>query len=266
MAGIFGFLSSFGKEQLGQVGQSLMQKIVSWDPETATQAEIEEMIKDLDKITKEVGKAKTEYDKENAEALAIQKNYDRFVAAAEILDKQLQEAAVAGNSAKERELGSSLEKLLKELETMQPEVEREAKEAEDARVFYEELHAMATQTADKVKTARDQLTAAKRDMQKAEMQQKMAAERAKRAEHLSGLRKDTGSLGVALEAMNRQAIEARSKAEASTLKAKLLHTEAAPKDNNIEAALRLASGKPDVQALPSAENFRSRLEALKKKD
>ena len=35
MAGMFGFLRSFGNEKLGQVGETITQKIVSWDPETA---------------------------------------------------------------------------------------------------------------------------------------------------------------------------------------------------------------------------------------
>ena len=63
MGGMFGFLRSFGFEKLGKVGDSITQKIVAWDPETASQAEIEEMIRDLDKITTEAGKARAEYDR-----------------------------------------------------------------------------------------------------------------------------------------------------------------------------------------------------------
>ncbi len=64
MGGMFGFLRSFGIEKLGKVGEGITQKIVAWDPETASQAEIEEMIRELDKITTEAGKARAEYDRE----------------------------------------------------------------------------------------------------------------------------------------------------------------------------------------------------------
>jgi len=43
------------------VGDTITQKIVSWDPETASQAEIEEMISELDKITTEAGNASGKY-------------------------------------------------------------------------------------------------------------------------------------------------------------------------------------------------------------
>ncbi len=33
MGGIFGFLRSFGKNKVGQIGESITQKIVAWDPE-----------------------------------------------------------------------------------------------------------------------------------------------------------------------------------------------------------------------------------------
>ena len=43
MAGLFGFLAAFSKKQMQGVGDSLTKAIVAWDPETATDAEIEEM-------------------------------------------------------------------------------------------------------------------------------------------------------------------------------------------------------------------------------
>lgn len=82
------------------MGQSITQQIVSWDPETASQAEIEEMIHELDKVTIEAGKAKTLYERDAAEAEAAQKNYDRYMAAAELLNKQIEEAKTGGNESK----------------------------------------------------------------------------------------------------------------------------------------------------------------------
>jgi soluble cytochrome b562 len=260
MGGIFGFLRSFGKNKVGQIGESITQKIVAWDPETASQAEIENMIEELDKVTREAGKAKAEYEREKAEADAVQKNYDRYIAAADLLNGQLDGAKTGGDEGKAKDLSASLEKLLHELETMKPEVDREAREAEEARGFYEELMTLAETAAGKVKTARAQLEKAKRDMRSAEIGQQRANARAEKAEQLAGLKKETSSLGVALASMNKQAEEARASAEASEMKAKLLTPQAPSKDENIEAALKTVVG----EKVPEG-SLSDRLAALRRK-
>lgn len=261
MPGIFGFFRSFGKEKLSQVGEGITQKLVSWDPETASQAEIEEMIGELDKLTTEAGKAKAVYEKDKAEAEAAQKNYDRYMSAAELLNKQLEESQAAQNQSKAQELGASLEKLLADLEKLRPEVEREAKEADEAKAYYEDLKQLAVVGADKLKSARTQLESAKRDMRRAELDQQRASARAQQAEKLAGLKSQTSSLGVALAAMNKQAETARASAEASNMKATLLSPEKEKEDENIKAALKEVSGEP----ASTETSFADRLAALRKK-
>jgi chromosome segregation ATPase len=260
MGGIFGFLKSFSKEKLGQAGDSITQKIVSWDPDTASQAEIEEMIRELDKITIEAGKAKAEYDKEKAEAEAAQKNYDRYFAAADILNKQHGEAQTNGNEAKATELSSSLERLLNDLEKLRPEIERESREAEEAKAYYEEVKELAEVTAQKLRTARSQLDQAKRDMRRAELEQERSEAKAQKAEQLAGLKKETSSLGVALAAMNKRAEEARASASAADMKAKLIGSTGDKEDENIKAALKDVSGEPQT----SSGSLADRLAALRK--
>ncbi len=261
MGGLFGFLRSFGKEKLSQTGELLTQAIVSWDPETASEAEIQEMIRELDKITVEAGKAKAMFEKEKAESEAAIKNYDRHLAAAELLQKQYEEAQSAGDQTKAAELEQSLNKLLQKLEELQPEVEREKREAEEAQAYYEEIKQLAELTAQKVKTARAQLERAQRDMKMAEIERKRAADRALRSEQLAGLKKQSSSLGVALAAMNKKAEEARAAASASDMKAKLLTPEKESQDKYIEDALKEASGEKPQANLSIAE----RLAALKRK-
>lgn len=261
MGGIFGFLSSFGKEKFGQIGQTLTQKIVAWDPETASQAEIEEMIKELDKITIEAGKSRTEYEREKAEADAAQKNYDKFLAAAELLHKRLEEAQTAGNATQAAQLEASLNKLLNDLEELRPEVEREMAEAQEAANYYEEVKNLAEVTASKVKNARAMLEKAQRDMKRAELEKQRSAARAEKAEKMAGLKTESSSLGVALASMNKQAQEARAQAAGSEMKAKLLTTERDSADEHIKAALDEVSGVPQAQNV----SFSDRLASLKKK-
>jgi chromosome segregation ATPase len=261
MANIFSFLSTFGSQKMADLGESITQKIVAWDPETASEAEIEEMIHELDKITVEAGKAMAEYQKDKAEADAIKRNYDRYMSAAELLNKQVDEAKAGGDEGKAQELSASLDKLLKDLEQMHPEVDREAKEAADAKAYYDDVRALAETTAEKVRTARGQLEQAKRDMRRAEIERQRSEERAERSEHLVGLKKDTSSLGVALAAMNKEAEEAKAAASASDLKAKLLTRPEEQVDDNVKAALNAVSGET---ATPKT-GFADRLAALREK-
>jgi chromosome segregation ATPase len=261
MGGIFGFLSSFGKEKFGKIGQTITQKIVAWDPETASQAEIEEMIKELDKITIEAGKSKTEYEREKAEADAAQKNYDKFLAAAELLHSRHQEAQASGNASQANQLEVSLNKLLGDLEELRPEVERELAEAEEAATYYEEVKSLAEITATKVKNARAMLDKAQRDMKRAEIEKQRSASRAEKAEKMAGLRSESSSLGVALAAMNKQAEDARAMAASSEMKAKLLSTERDSADEHIKAALDEVSGIQQTKNV----SFSDRLASLKKK-
>ncbi|MCX5874215.1 MAG: hypothetical protein NTY51_13425 [Deltaproteobacteria bacterium] len=261
MGGMFGFLRSFGIEKLGKVGETITQKIVSWDPETASQAEIEEMIRELDKITTEAGKARATYDRERAEAEAAKRNYDKFLAAAELLNKRLEESQSAGDQAKSQELSNSLNKLLEDLEGMKPEVEREVQEADEANAYYEELKELAEVTADKVKKAKDMLEKGRRDMQRAELERQRALARADKAQKVAGLKSETSSLGVALAAMNRQAEVAKAAAAGSDMKAQLLTTERKGQDDNIKAALAEVAGEPETETLSLSD----RLASLKKK-
>ena len=260
MATIFSFMKNLGKQKMGDAGRSLTEAIVSWDPEAASQAEIETMIEDLDKITREAATARLTFQKEKQEADAARANYERYLQAAEILNQKMETAKAAGNQADEQSVSASLEKLLKQLETLRPEVEREAQEAEEAKTMMEELEEFAGIAATKLKTARSQLEAGKREMQRAEMDKKRAQERAAQAERLAGLKQETSNLGVALSAMNRQTEKARAESAAASMKATLLSPEKSSEDKNIDEALKAVSGeKTEPQG-----SFADRLAALKK--
>ncbi len=256
--GLLSFFSEFGKVKFEQVGQSITQRIVSWDPETATEAEISEMIKELDKITQEAGQALTIYQREQKEADTIHASYDRYLAAAQLLNSQTEQTKASGDMGKAAGLETSLNRLLDDMEKMKPEVDREVREAEEAKEYYEEMHGLAQTAAEKVKQARTQLEQAKRDMKRANVDQQRASERAERSERLAGLRKDTSSMGVALQAMNKQAEEARTQAQASDLKAKLLAPTQQKQDDNIDAALKLVSGQgaPQLEAPNASDRLR----------
>jgi len=239
--GVFGFFTTFGKKQAEGVGQSIMQKLVEWDPATASEAEIEEMIGKLDELTKKAGEAKAMFDKEQKEADVIKANYD----------KAFNYAAKLESSGETDKLNA----LLDELEKMKPELDRETQEAAEAKQYYDELTELAKTMATKVKTARETLKNAQRDMERAKISEQTAKEKAQQAEYLSGIRKDTGDLGTALDAMKKSAEKSKAAAEASNLKANLLKPDG--KNDILAEALK-------ADETPKSSNPSDRLAALRR--
>lgn len=232
--GVLGFLGAFGKEKGKEVQEGFLQRLVAWDPETASKAEIETMIAELDKITIEAGKARTQYEKEKKEATAVAENYKKYLAAAELLNQRITNG--------EQGLEQSLEKLLATLEELHPEVDREEREAKEAEEYFNEVKELASITAEKLKTAKSTLERAQRDMKSAEIEKQRAEQRAAKAEQLAGLRKDSSSLGVALASMQKQAEKVRAEAAAAEMKSTLLG-DMKKEDPNIADALKAVSGE-----------------------
>ncbi len=255
--GFFSFVKNFGGEKVKETGRSIVQALAAWDPETASAAEIKQMEDNLDKLTRQVADARASYEKEQKEADAIQALYEQRMKAAELLQGKL--AAAANEAAAKIE--SALGSLVGELEEMQPDIEREIREAVEAKEFMNELEEIAKAAAQKLKTARQTLDKAKKDMQMAKVREERANEQAERGARLAGLRSETDQLGSALSAMQKSAEQANSRAEAARMKAKLLSSEKeGGEDPLIAEAMREADGgesRPDTIA--------DRLAALKRK-
>src|SRR5499425_1385855 len=110
--------------------QAGVEALVRWDPQAASEAELRTMEQHLDDLGRQVATARQSYDREQREADAIQALSQQRMAAAEQLQRQIAgEPDVARKSSLER----SLETLVTMLEQMTPEIEREKKDAVDAK-------------------------------------------------------------------------------------------------------------------------------------
>jgi len=256
MATVLGFLGNFGKAKINDAQKGILQKLVAWDPQGASEAEINGILKDLDTISLQAGEAHALYEKEKKEADAARANYNRYVGAAEKLNEQFE---AEEDIPKKDELRKSLENLLKKLEELLPDVEREEKEAVEAEQDFKSLKEFAETVATKAKNARSALANAQRDVERADLEKKRAEERAGRAEVMAGLKQDSGSLGIAMTAMQEEAAKKRAAAEAAGMKADLLG-KSEGEDKNVEAALKAVDGTKDTTSMSPAE----RLAALKK--
>ncbi|MCC7274407.1 MAG: hypothetical protein IT561_17200 [Alphaproteobacteria bacterium] len=239
-----------------QAVQAGVEALVRWDPKAATEAELRTMEGHLDELGMEVAKARQSYDREKKEADAIQALSRQRMAAAEHLEQQIGAEADAGRKA---QLERSMETLVAMLEQMAPEIEREARDAQDAQAFLEMLEKSYADAGGKLKAARSELERAQRDMSRAQQQRAVADRQAEAARRAAGLANSTSGLSVALKAMKDSAERDLAAAEAAAAKTSLLTPTAPEKDDpNIAAAMAAASGK----AAPP-RSLTERLAALK---
>ena len=239
-----------------QAVQAGVEALVRWDPQAATEAELRTMEGHLDQLGLEVAKARQAYDREKKEAVAIQELSRQRMAAAELLEKQ---AAAEADPARKAGLEKSLGTLVAMLEEMAPEVEREARDAEDAQSFLETLEQSYAEAGSKLKQARSELERAHRDMSRAGQQRAAAERQADAARRAAGLASSTSGLSVALKAMKDSAERDLASAEAAVAKSRLLAPTRPEKDDgNIAAAMAQSQGK----AAPS-QSLTERLAALR---
>lgn len=131
----------------------------------------------------------------------------------------------------------------------------QAEEANDA----EELGETVKMYAEKLKSARRDMTRAGNAMAKAKAKEVRATEKAARAAQSAGLKSSSGGLSSALESMNRQAQDATDNADAATRKAELLGDKKVEENDAVAAAMAAVSGEA-----PKASSVKDRLEALRK--
>lgn len=249
-----GFFKNMGKATVQKAANSLQEAIVRFDPETATEAAILEMEEVYDKYNKDLSRLIQEYNKEQKEADEIQALYNKRIAAAEILEGQVE---AGGKGSKQAEEG--LAQLLETLEEMQEDVEMESQEAEDARLLMEDMKSTVNMLGKKLKTARKDATKAQNAMKRAAAQKKRAELAEQQAKQKAGLSSETDSISSALSTMNKLADQAKGDAEAAKRKSELLAPGSAEDNSAVAAAMAAASGED-----PAPTSVSDRLAALKK--
>jgi chromosome segregation ATPase len=250
------FISNLVGVKADKAMQAGVEALVRWDPQSASEAELRTMEQHLDDLGRQVATARQSYDREKREADAIQALSQQRMAAAEQLQRQIDAEPDATRKA---QLEHSLETLVTMLEQMTPEIEREKKDAVDAKDFLEMLEKTYAEAGGKLRQGRSELERARRDMARAGQQRTVAEQQAEAARRAAGLTSATSSMTVALKAMHEAAARDLASADAATAKAKLLRpTQPEHDDPNIAAALAAVSGKPSAP-----QSLTDRLAALK---
>jgi len=216
------FFSNFIKSKASDVKDNLTEMLARWDPETATQAEVDTMYDEFVNLSKKLEKARQTMEREQAEAETIKKAYNKKMDILDVLQTRKSSLDENSDPSVEREIDDAIAELTSTLEDLMPDVEREIEEAKEAKEYFDELSSAVKDLGDKIKTARSSIEKAKKRMERAELNVKKAKEREERAKELAGLKNATKSTGAAFDALTRAAEKMEADAAAANNRTKLL--------------------------------------------
>lgn len=239
---------------LRNAANSITETVFNSDPEAASQAEIEEKAAAFERASSHLAQARQNYAREQKEADQIVALYNQRLAAAGVLQQKLDSAADGDKPGLQR----SLEQLVKTIEGMKPQVEREQQEAVDAKAFLDEVEASVQAQAEELKGLRAKLTGTQRELERAQMNVEQANERAKIAADLAGINQKGSHINSAMSAMQNRIDALKQQADAANSRAAMLKpTKPEEDDPHIAAAMAAVTGETKPTSLSD------RLAALK---
>lgn len=249
------FMKFFAKNKMQSALKSVEDAMISFDPEAASEAQVEMIAKALDEASLECSKAQAEYDKEKAEAVQARQTYDQRIAAIKVLKGQMEGAGEEEAAA----IKKDIIQLLDTVEASKVELEREEAEAKDAEQWLNECRTIVEEKATQLKTIRQALTEAKRNKDRAELTAEREKDREERKKRLAGISTSSNDLTKVLDTYNKKAAEAQAEANAAKMRSELLTPEQkAEESERVKAALAAAAGKPE----PTSKSIEDRLAAL----
>jgi len=240
---VWRFLTHYGMNKASEVLDEFATAVVAFDPQAASKAQISMMEEELNKLGDRLATAEAELRREHQETEQLQRSYEQYLQAAQILENKLSET---DDAAARAEVEASLAKIIDKLEQLQPEIAREQEEDREVEAWRTELRQSFEALAKKIRTAHAELKSAHRQMDMARLQQQRAQEQERRSKETAGLTNSMNSLTVALDAMNQQTAKVRAETEATKLKASLYQADRIESDPNIAAALATAQGETSL--------------------
>lgn len=255
---LFPFVKNFLGVKGDQAAQGVVQALVQLDPEGASIADLRTMGDDLDRAGQAIAKLRGELAREQKEFDVIDKQYGELMAAAELLQKKIDNPSTT--DGQKAELQKSLASLVGKLEHMAPELDRDKKEVADTQALLTEAEEAYKAKAEALAGAKQNLEHARHDLQRAKIEEERSKQRAEQAAVVAGLKKaPTSGLTVALDAMQKSADAARQRAEASNMKAAAL-TQA----RDVSVDKNVAEALAQVRGTTSPQSLGDRLAALKR--
>lgn len=254
------FLSFFGfysKKKINDVARDVTSKIVSIDPEGATEAQLNMMLEKLHEISKSVARYRRAYEKDLQETEDWKKRLDETISAIDILQSDFESSS---SESEKRDISKAIDKLLDEVDRIEKEVEREESEDRDAKEILDTYLEAEKDLAEKIKSARDSMKTLSRKIETAKTKRDIAKEKLKAEREKDGLLHSINSLSLANDYMKIELEQLQEEEEALRSQRELLSTEQ-KSDENKMVQDALSRVRKDSNSLSRAD----RLAKLKEK-
>jgi hypothetical protein len=245
-----GYFFDVGKKLFQDTRNGMKEVVAQWNPEFATDLEIEQMEKEFDKINAEVTRAKREMEREVHEYREKRFTYDQVLASAKLLQEQ----------------GKAEKALLQveRAEAMVSDLEREKAEADEATEYFVAMQKELNDFGKKIAEGKQMIENKRRQAEMAKLKAAREDRKAESSKVLAGLKERTSGMVSLAQIYHKQREQAEQRADASKRKAEVFAT-AAPasgveEDPEIAAAMAAAKGTSPV----ISETFEERMARLKK--
>lgn len=213
MASVLNFFKNFSKVQAENASTGLVNLAASLDADGVAEAAILQKMDEHNEIVKQLVEAQVEWKREQDEFEAEQRLYNKRMSAAERAQQDL-DANPNDNDAQ-----VALTELLDIIEKNMPKLEKEKREAEQAKHFLDQLQEASKEVAEELKNLRALVNEQKQNIKEAEIQIERNRKMAEKAEVLAGLRKSGNKFDVAIGALQSQAAQKQKEAEEFKIKA-----------------------------------------------
>jgi chromosome segregation ATPase len=218
-----GFLARMGIAKAGKLGDAVITALVSFDPQTASQVQIDQMAKHCQDLAARVAKAEPEEERTHALVTQLQANLARTAQAAHVIGDRLKTTT---DPTQVTALNGQLTTLMDQIEEIGgPEMDGSTagtlfEAAQDHTAAENDLHEWQTAHAGYVAsltTAKSRLEHAAKDMARAQQQADRAKEQQQQAEQDAGLKAGLDTNNVAFSAMEQRAAALKQVARASQI-------------------------------------------------
>jgi chromosome segregation ATPase len=233
------FAKILGKHVEG-AGNHLTEALINFDPETALEADRDQLREKLQEFSVRLAKARQEYAVDIRHRDELKATIDQQIKAATILDGKVQ----AGDKDSE----ASLTTLLDSIEDNKAKLQVGNQEVDEVHKLCEELEAAAKQVSDHLEHFERDAAQAKRELQLSALKKEGAEAQVERQAELNALKAGSADhLHSALGALQRKVQDNEAQAEAAQTMVDL-GTAKVDKDDRIQAAMREATGATQESA------------------
>lgn len=233
-------MSFFGAllgEKAHELHDAAFQAVVAADPKGASEAQMQQYIKNVDTLASIAATAQAQADSDAAHVLAVTADYQRHLTAATLYSQK----------PDAEQNPTTLNKLLDDAEKLKGDMTSASTSAKSSADYAAKCKDNHSQAVTKLAAAREHLNQAMRDQAQAEQEAKVADQRKHDQEIQSGIVAGGGdSLDAALNAMTAHTNALKQHIEAQNLTSSALSGNGA--DDEVAKALAAVDAKPAMSA------------------